>query len=69
MKKHILVIDDEMIVTQVLAKLLTRCLYKVTIALDGQQGIDMFRANPPDLVIIDNRFDPMLSKLTLRTNS
>ena len=53
MKKHILVIDDEMIVTQVLAKLLTRCSYKVTIALDGQQGIDMFRADPPDLVIVD----------------
>ena len=53
MKKHILVIDDETIVTQVLAKLLTRCSYKVTIALDDQQGIDIFRADPPDLVIVD----------------
>lgn len=53
MKKHILVIDDEMVVTQVLAKLLTRCSYKVTIALNGQQGIELFRADPADLVIVD----------------
>jgi CheY-like chemotaxis protein len=53
LKKHILVIDDQTIVTQVLAKLLMRSSYKVTIALDGQQGIDMFRADPPDLVIVD----------------
>ena len=53
MKKHILVIDDEVIVTQVLAQLLTRSSYKVTIALNGQQGIELFRADPADLVIVD----------------
>ena len=39
MKKHILVIDDEAIVTQVLAKLLTRSSYKVTIALVGNRRL------------------------------
>ena len=53
LKKHILVIDDEMIVTQVLAQLLTRSSYKVTIALNGQQGIELFRADPTDLAIVD----------------
>mgnify|MGYP006097007285 FL=1 len=52
-KKHILVIDDEMVVTQVLAQLLIRCPYKVTIALNGQQDIELFRADPADLVIVD----------------
>jgi CheY-like chemotaxis protein len=53
LKKHILVIDDETIITQVLAKLLLRSSYKVTIALNGQQGIELFRADPADLVIVD----------------
>ena len=42
-----------MIVTQVLAQLLTRSSYKVTIALNGQQGIELFRAAPTDLAIVD----------------
>lgn len=42
-----------MIVTQVLAQLLTRSSYKVTIALNGQQGIELFRADPTDLAIVD----------------
>jgi CheY-like chemotaxis protein len=42
-----------MVVTQVLAQLLIRCSDKVTIALNGQQGIELFRADPADLVIVD----------------
>ena len=42
-----------MVVTQVLAQLLIRCSYKVTIALNGQQDIELFRADPADLVIVD----------------
>jgi CheY-like chemotaxis protein len=51
--KRILVIDDEVIVTRVLARLLARSSYKVTVALDGQEGIRLYREEPADLVIVD----------------
>ena len=53
MKKHILVIDDEAVITQMLASLLALSSYKVTIALDGCDGIKLYRQDPPDLVIVD----------------
>ena len=36
-----------------MTKLLIRCSYKATIALNGQQGILLFRADPADFVILD----------------
>ena len=53
MKKHILVIDDEVVITQLLASLLALSSYKVSIALSGQDGINLYREDPPDLVIVD----------------
>ena len=53
MKKHILVIDDEVVITQLLASLLALSSYKVSIALGGQDGLNLYRADPPDLVIVD----------------
>ena len=53
MKKHILVIDNETVITQLLASLLALSSYKVSIALSGQDGIDLYRQDRPDLVIVD----------------
>ncbi len=53
MPVHILVIDDEVIITQVLAKLLAYSNYKVTVALSGEEGIALFRNGEVDLVIVD----------------
>ena len=64
MKKHILVIDDEAIITQLLASLLALSSYKVSIALGGQDGINLYRQDPPDLVIVD-LFMPDVDGLTV----
>ena len=51
--KHILVIDDEIIIIQLLTRLLQRSDYKVTVALDGKEGVELYRKEPADLVIVD----------------
>lgn len=54
MKKHrILVIDNEEPVLKILNNILTRAGYECEISLDGDTGIKMALANPPDLIIID----------------
>ncbi len=51
--KRILVIDDDLLFSKVLAQLLERCGYKVTVAHNGKEGIDRYREETPDLVITD----------------
>ena len=51
--KSILVIDDDALFAKVLAQLLERCGYRVSVAADGTEGIARFRAETPDLVITD----------------
>jgi two-component system cell cycle response regulator DivK len=52
MAKILLVEDNEMN-RDMLSRRLSRKGYEVAIAVDGQQGIDMARAEPPDLILMD----------------
>jgi len=52
MAKILLVEDNEMN-RDMLSRRLTRRGYEVVIAVDGQQGIDLARAQLPDLIIMD----------------
>jgi CheY-like chemotaxis protein len=52
MPKLLLVEDNEMN-RDMLSRRLQRKGYEVTLALDGQQGIDLARAQKPDLVLMD----------------
>ena len=50
---RILVIDDEAMVRNTIARVLEHEGYRVTLAVDGLRGLTSFRKEPPDLVITD----------------
>lgn len=50
---HLLLIDDEPVITEPLARRLTARGYEVSVAADGKQGLHMALAINPDLVILD----------------
>ena len=52
MTKILLVEDNEMN-RDMLSRRLARRGYEIVIALDGQQGMDMARAESPDLILMD----------------
>lgn len=51
--RRVLVVDDEPIVREVLARYLARSGFQVDTAEDGQKAIDRFAAETPDLVVLD----------------
>lgn len=51
--KHILVVDDDREVTDLLENVLVRQGYKVSVARDGNVGIANAQARTPDLIILD----------------
>jgi len=51
--KRILIIDDELSVLKVLRKILQFEGYTVVTASNGEEGLEMFRKTPCDLVITD----------------
>ena len=53
--KSILVIDDDLLFSKVLVKLLERCGYRVRVASNGDEGISRYREEVADLVITDLR--------------
>lgn len=53
--KSILVIDDDLLFSKVLAKFLERCGYRVRVASNGDEGISRYREEVADLVITDLR--------------
>lgn len=53
MSARILVIEDEERIRQFLKRGLTYEKYAVETAVDGQEGLDKARDNPPDLVLLD----------------
>lgn len=55
MKKNILIIDDEGLVTKSLQKLLFREGYNAVVACSGQEAIEKFKAAPFDLIVSDVR--------------
>ena len=50
---HILLIDDEKMILDVVLQALTRAGFKIEIAQDGQEGIKKFDNGYFDLVITD----------------
>ena len=53
MNKHILVVEDSLTQATFLKNLLEKHGYQVTVATDGQEGLDAARMHKPDLVITD----------------
>ena len=51
--KTILVVDDDELICTLVAQFLKREGYHVVTALTGQVGIDKYRAEKPDLVVLD----------------
>jgi DNA-binding response OmpR family regulator len=52
-ERHVLVVDDEPIVREILQRYLSREGFVVTTAADGQAALDVFDAAKPDLIVLD----------------
>ncbi len=52
-KKKILVIDDERITTELVQAFLERYDFEVVCAYDGVEGLEVARAEKPDLILLD----------------
>jgi YesN/AraC family two-component response regulator len=50
---NILIIDDDPQILNMLSQILKRAGYGVVEALDGKQGLKLYRENPTDLIITD----------------
>jgi DNA-binding response OmpR family regulator len=53
MKKRILIIEDEREISLILKMRLENAGYDVRQAYDGEEGLDMVKADIPDLVLLD----------------
>ncbi|MDX6768856.1 MAG: response regulator [Elusimicrobiota bacterium] len=62
-RRKILVVDDDSSIREILSTQLARLGYDVELACDGQEGLDAFKAAPPDLVLMDVMM-PVLDGLT-----
>jgi len=51
--KHVLVVDDEARIRQVVEYALVREGFRVSLAADGQSALDLAARDPPDLVVLD----------------
>jgi len=64
--KHILVVDDEEAVGYVFERYLSIKGYRVSVAYSGEQALDAFRADAPDVVITDFKMPGMNGDELLR---
>ena len=51
--KHILVVEDEDFLAQVLTDNLTSEGYKVEVAIDGEEALEKIRTSQPSLILLD----------------
>ncbi len=56
---HVLIVDDESDVRDLLSKFLRRRGYEVDTASDGAAAIEAIRGNRPDIVLLDIRLPKM----------
>lgn len=59
MKTKILVVDDEPGIRGLLATILERKGYTVLLAESGKKGLDLFRRERPDLIVLDLKMPDM----------
>lgn len=52
-EKHILVVEDDAAIRQLVTELLTESGYRVTAAANGHEGLERAAAAPPDLILLD----------------
>lgn len=53
MAKKILLIEDEKIMVDLLQKKIAMEGYDISVARDGEEGLEMMRNNKPDLILLD----------------
>ncbi len=66
-KKIVSVVDDEKNITHLLKSLLTKAGYEVSMARDGQEGLDMINETSPDLILLDIMMPKLDGYEVLRT--
>lgn len=64
--KHILIVDDEEAVAYVFERYLAIKGYRVSVAASGEQALEAYRADPPDLVVTDYKMPGMNGDELLR---
>lgn len=52
-RRKILVVDDDPSIREILATQLTRLEYETVTAADGEQAVELFISQKPDLVLLD----------------
>lgn len=50
---HVLIIDDSLAETRIFSALLEKHGYKVSVACNGQEGIQVAKARQPDVILMD----------------
>jgi len=67
--EHLLIVDDEIFVAEMLKTMVSRLGYRITLAHSGQEALNLFRADPDgfDLLITDQGM-PGMNGLTLAEN-
>ncbi|MBK4717921.1 response regulator [Azospirillum sp. YIM DDC1] len=63
---HVLVAEDEALAAMALEDFLSRKGFRVTLAQDGQEGLERYSADPADLVITDLRMPRMDGRALIR---
>ncbi len=53
MTKNVLIIDDSLTETRIFKALLEKKGFQVSVACNGQEGIDVAKATQPDLILMD----------------
>ena len=53
MKAHIMVVDDDPRITELLRRILAYEGYSVTIAASGEEALTRILERPPDLIVLD----------------
>lgn len=53
MTRHVLIIDDSLTETRIFKSLLEKSGFQVSVACNGQEGIDVAQATQPDLILMD----------------
>ncbi len=53
MKQKILIIEDEKVLSELLEKKIKEEGYEASVAIDGEEGLELMKKEKPDLVLLD----------------